>query len=105
LLSSLEIGIEGVQYDAEGQLAFALERYKAALEKLIPLLRNELKGRRKDLIHQQVSAFLVSMYLLESVRFYFRFRILWQINRTVTDFPSILLSISCDMHILNMHIR
>ena len=62
LMSALDIGIEGVSYDSEGQHALALERYKAALDKLIPVLRNETKGRRRELLHQQVRIMLVVLY-------------------------------------------
>ncbi|XP_057377024.1 serine/threonine-protein kinase ULK3-like isoform X2 [Daphnia carinata] len=58
LLSALEIGLEGVQYDGEGQHAVALERYKAALEKLIPLLRSESKGRRRELLRLQITLWM-----------------------------------------------
>ncbi|KZS03768.1 Serine/threonine-protein kinase ULK3 [Daphnia magna] len=58
LLSSLEIGLEGVQYDGEGQHAVALERYKAALEKLIPLLRSESKGLRRELLRLQITLWM-----------------------------------------------
>lgn len=31
-----------------------MQRYKAALEKMIPLLRNESKGARRELLRHQV---------------------------------------------------
>ncbi|XP_046640835.1 serine/threonine-protein kinase ULK3-like [Daphnia pulicaria] len=58
LASALEIGKEGVQYDSEGQHVIALERYKAALDVMIPMLRHESKGRRRDLLHQQVTLWM-----------------------------------------------
>lgn len=63
MASALKIGIEGVQYDAEGQLTLALERYTASLEIMIPLLRKELKGRRKYLLHQQVKFYLFNFFV------------------------------------------
>ena len=67
MLTALEIGVEGVHYDAECKYALALERYTAALESLIALLRNEPKGRRKDLLRQQVKlCFSSSPYLIIS---------------------------------------
>ena len=55
LKAALDIGIAAVQYDAEGQFASALERYESALQQIIQLLGKEPKGRRKELLHQQVS--------------------------------------------------
>lgn len=52
--TALEIGREGVQYDAEGAYSTAFDRYEAALQSIIPILNKEPKGRRKDLLHQQV---------------------------------------------------
>lgn len=43
-----------VQYDGEGQFVNALERYEAALQLIIQLLSKEPKGKRKELLHQQV---------------------------------------------------
>lgn len=54
LKTALEIGREGVQYDAEGAYSTAFDRYEAALQSIIPILNKEPKGRRKDLLHQQV---------------------------------------------------
>jgi hypothetical protein len=36
------------------KLNYINQRYKAALDVMIPMLRHESKGRRRDLLHQQV---------------------------------------------------
>lgn len=54
LKTALEIGMEAVQYDAEGSRSAAFERYEAALQNILPILAKEQKGRRKELLHQQV---------------------------------------------------
>jgi len=57
--TALDIRIERVLYDAEGQSQLAFDRYQLALETIIPLLnsKEEPKGRRRDLLHQQVILF------------------------------------------------
>lgn len=51
---AIDIGIEAVQYDAEGQYSAAFDRYEMALQKILELLNAEPKGRRKELLYQQV---------------------------------------------------
>ena len=59
LKAAIEIGIEATQYDGEGQCASAYDRYEMALQKIVQLLSLEPKGRRKELLYQQVRLFWV----------------------------------------------
>ena len=54
LRSALDIGVAAVQYDAEGQCATALEHYETSLQQILLFLSSEPKGKRKELLHQQV---------------------------------------------------
>lgn len=54
LKNALEIGREAELYVYEGKYQNALDNYKLSLGKLVPLLSNEPKGQRRDLLHQQV---------------------------------------------------
>ena len=58
LKTAIEIGMEAVQYDAEGSRTTAFERYEAALQQILPVLTKEPKGRRKELLHQQASLWM-----------------------------------------------
>ncbi|XP_017877150.1 serine/threonine-protein kinase ULK3 isoform X3 [Ceratina calcarata] len=51
---ALEIGDIAELYLAEGKYALALEKFQACLGILVPLLRKEPPGRRRDLLHKQV---------------------------------------------------
>lgn len=53
--TALEIGIEGVTYDAEGRYNEAFDRYESAISMLLKLLKSEPKGPRQKLIQQQVA--------------------------------------------------
>nr|CAD7194838.1 unnamed protein product [Timema douglasi] len=59
LASGLEIGSVAEQYMAEGQYKAALEKFQGSLGVLVPLLASEPKGRRRDLLHQQIQLWLV----------------------------------------------
>nr|CAD7409667.1 unnamed protein product [Timema cristinae] len=59
LASGLEIGSVAEQYMAEGQYKAALEKFQGSLGVLVPLLSSEPKGRRRDLLHQQIQLWLV----------------------------------------------
>lgn len=52
---ALEIGEAAEQYLAEGNYALALEKFQSSLGVLVPLLGKEPTGRRRDLLHKQVS--------------------------------------------------
>lgn len=51
---ALEIGEVAEQYLSEGKYQLALDKFKSALEVLVPLLAKEPAGRRRDLLHKQV---------------------------------------------------
>ncbi|XP_012261836.2 serine/threonine-protein kinase ULK3 [Athalia rosae] len=55
---ALEIGEAAEQYLSEGKYAIALEKFKSALEMLVPLLAKEPVGRRRDLLHKQVQLWM-----------------------------------------------
>lgn len=52
--NALQIGRQGELYVYEKQFKKGLENLKTALGLLVPLLQNEPKGQRRDLLHQQV---------------------------------------------------
>ena len=58
----LKLGIEILQsaesYEQEGQYNLALENYQKGLEILIPLLKKEPKGARKNLLTPQVNRWM-----------------------------------------------
>ncbi|XP_063230444.1 serine/threonine-protein kinase ULK3 isoform X2 [Bacillus rossius redtenbacheri] len=58
LITALEIGTAAQQYLAEGQYGIALEKFQSCLGLLIPLLPLEPKGRRRDLLYQQVQIWM-----------------------------------------------
>ena len=51
---ALQIGRQGELYAYEQNFQSALESYTSALNILVPLLRNEPVGKRKELLHQQI---------------------------------------------------
>ncbi|XP_076474288.1 unc-51 like kinase 3 homolog Aduk isoform X2 [Bombus vancouverensis nearcticus] len=54
MADGLEIGAIAELYLAEGNYALALEKFQSCLGILVPLLRKEPPGRRRDLLHKQV---------------------------------------------------
>ncbi|XP_031828727.1 unc-51 like kinase 3 homolog Aduk isoform X2 [Nomia melanderi] len=58
MADGLEIGEVAVQYLAEGNYALALERFQSCLGILVPLLKKEPAGRRRDLLHKQVQLWM-----------------------------------------------
>ena len=55
MAAALEIGEAADQYLAEGKYDRALEKFQSSLSVLVPLLGKEPPGRRRDLLHKQVS--------------------------------------------------
>lgn len=55
MASGLEMGEVGEQYFAEGNYTLALEKFKSCLGILVRVLSKEPPGRRRELLHQQVS--------------------------------------------------
>ncbi|XP_076277262.1 unc-51 like kinase 3 homolog Aduk isoform X2 [Lasioglossum baleicum] len=53
MLDGLEIGEVAEQYLAEGSYVHALERFQSCLGILVPLLKKEPPGRRRDLLYKQ----------------------------------------------------
>lgn len=51
---ALEIGHQAELYSYEHNHAAALDRYTSALNVLVPLLRQEPSGTRKDLLQKQI---------------------------------------------------
>ncbi|XP_068204137.1 serine/threonine-protein kinase ULK3 [Palaemon carinicauda] len=56
--AAMEIAASGELYAHEGSYAIALEKYTLALGKLLDLLQNEPKGRRKDLLVEEVNRWM-----------------------------------------------
>lgn len=58
MATALEIGSSAEQYMAEGHYQSALDKFQSCLGVLIPLLSNEPKGRRRDLLHNQIQLWM-----------------------------------------------
>ncbi|XP_033339551.2 unc-51 like kinase 3 homolog Aduk isoform X1 [Megalopta genalis] len=58
ILDGLEIGETAEQYLAEGNYVHALERFQSCLGVLVPLLKKEPAGRRRDLLYKQVQLWM-----------------------------------------------
>ncbi|XP_076277263.1 unc-51 like kinase 3 homolog Aduk isoform X3 [Lasioglossum baleicum] len=58
MLDGLEIGEVAEQYLAEGSYVHALERFQSCLGILVPLLKKEPPGRRRDLLYKQVQLWM-----------------------------------------------
>ncbi|GAB0095081.1 Serine/threonine-protein kinase ULK3 [Sergentomyia squamirostris] len=67
LKSSLEIGRQGELYFHEGKYKEALESLKTSLGGLVPLLAQEPKGPRRDLLHQQIQSWMQEAESLKSL--------------------------------------
>ncbi|XP_063990767.1 serine/threonine-protein kinase ULK3 isoform X2 [Diachasmimorpha longicaudata] len=58
MASALEMGEVGEQYLAEGNYDLALEKLRACLGILVPLINKEPPGRRRELLNQQIEIWL-----------------------------------------------
>ena len=58
MATALEIGSSAEQYMAEGHYQNALDKLQSCLGTLIPLLSNEPKGHRRDLLHNQIQLWM-----------------------------------------------
>ncbi|XP_059610415.1 serine/threonine-protein kinase ULK3 [Phlebotomus argentipes] len=67
LKNSLEIGRQGELYVHEGNYKAALEGLKSSLGGLVPLLGQEPKGQRRDLLHQQIQTWMREAESLKSL--------------------------------------
>jgi serine/threonine-protein kinase ULK/ATG1 len=56
--TALEIGSSAEQYMSEGQYQKALDKFQLCLGILIPLLSNEPKGHRRDLLYSQIQRWM-----------------------------------------------
>jgi hypothetical protein len=54
MTSALDIGNVAEQYLAESSYESALEKFQSSLKVLVPMLRKECPGRRKELLTKQV---------------------------------------------------
>jgi serine/threonine-protein kinase ULK/ATG1 len=64
--SGLEIGRQAELYEFEKKLELALETYKSSLSVLVPLLQQEPKGRRKDLLAKQIDFWMKEAEAIKS---------------------------------------
>uniref|UniRef100_A0A1B0CF61 Serine/threonine-protein kinase ULK3 n=1 Tax=Lutzomyia longipalpis TaxID=7200 RepID=A0A1B0CF61_LUTLO len=67
LRDGLEIGRQGELYAHEGNYRAALESLKTSLGSLVPLLGQEPKGQRRELLHQQIQAWMKDAESLKSL--------------------------------------
>jgi hypothetical protein len=58
IATALEIGSSAEQYVSEGDYRSALDKFQSSLGILIPLLSNEPKGHRRDLLHNQIQLWM-----------------------------------------------
>ena len=58
MASALEIGSTAELYVADGHYQKALDKFQSCLGILIPLLSNEPKGRRRELLHSQIELWM-----------------------------------------------
>ncbi|KAG0729198.1 Serine/threonine-protein kinase ULK3 [Chionoecetes opilio] len=56
--TATEIAASGELYAREGNYSLAFDKYQLALGKLLELLQNEPKGRRKDLLREEVTRWM-----------------------------------------------
>ncbi|KAK3910588.1 Serine/threonine-protein kinase ULK3 [Frankliniella fusca] len=59
MCTALEIGHTGEMYMTEGQYNLALGKFESCLAALMPLLAQEPRGPRRDLLHKQVQHWLL----------------------------------------------
>ncbi|KAK8725595.1 hypothetical protein OTU49_010637 [Cherax quadricarinatus] len=65
--SAIEIAASGELYAYEGNYTVAFEKYQLALGKLLEHLQNEPKGRRKDLLREEVKRWMSQAEHLKEV--------------------------------------
>lgn len=65
--TAVEIAASGELYAKEGSYSIAFEKYQLALGKLLELLQNEPKGRRKDLLKEEVSRWMTQAEFLKDL--------------------------------------
>lgn len=65
--TAIEIGASGELYAREGNYNIAFEKYQLALGKLLELLQNEPKGRRKDLLREEVTRWMTQAEYLKEL--------------------------------------
>lgn len=65
--TAIEIGASGELYAREGNYTIAFEKYQLALGKLLELLQNEPKGRRKDLLREEVTRWMTQAEYLKEL--------------------------------------
>ncbi|PNF34892.1 hypothetical protein B7P43_G01415 [Cryptotermes secundus] len=58
IAAALEIGSSAEQYVSEGHYQSALDKFQSCLGILIPLLNNEPKGHRRDLLYNQIQLWM-----------------------------------------------
>ena len=56
--TAIEIAASGELYVKEGNYSIAFDKYQLALGKLLELMQNEPKGRRKDLLREEVTRWM-----------------------------------------------
>lgn len=65
--TAIEIAASGELYAREGNFSLAFEKYQLALGKLLELMQNEPKGRRKDLLREEVTRWMSQAEYLKEV--------------------------------------
>lgn len=58
MAAALEIGCSAEQYVSEGHYQKALDKFQSCLGILIPLLSNEPRGHRRDLLYNQIQLWM-----------------------------------------------
>lgn len=65
--AAIEIGASGELYAREGNYSIAFDKYQLALGRLLELLQNEPKGRRKDLLREEVARWMTQAEYLKEL--------------------------------------
>lgn len=67
--TGLEIGRQAELYQREHNIEATIDTFRSSLSLLVPLLGNEPKGVRKDLLHQQVGSLDLFLFLFSAIQY------------------------------------
>lgn len=68
IIAAMEIATTGDMYAQEGNYAIAQEKYELALGKLLALMQNEPKGRRKELLREEIERWMSQAEVVKDLK-------------------------------------
>lgn len=68
IIAAIEIATTGDMYAQEGNYAIAQEKYELALGKLLALMQNEPKGRRKELLREEIERWMSQAEVVKDLK-------------------------------------